>query len=136
MKAKPTIAVFGLGLAVSVMPGLAHHSVPAQYDLSQLITIRGMVTKTEWTNPHARIWVDAKNDDGTISGWEMELPPPNVLRRENAKMDFVKLGDQVTLNLWRAKDGSRLAHALTLVTPDGRVMNFPSGNGWMPVDSK
>src|SRR5947207_2736420 len=115
MKATLTIVVVALGLVVSVVTGLAHHSVPAQYDLSRLITIRGVVTKTEWANPHARIWVDAKNDDGTISSWEMELPPPNVLRRENARMDFVELGDQVTLNVWRAKDGSRLAHTVTLV---------------------
>jgi hypothetical protein len=135
MKAQLIIAVSGLGLAVSAMPMLAHHSVPARYDVNQLITIRGVVTKTEWTNPHTRLWVDAKNADGTVSSWEMELPAPNALRKENVKMDFVKQGDQVTVNLWPAKDGSKLAHALTLTTPDGRVMNFPRNWG-MPADSK
>ena len=127
--------MFGLGLAVSVMPGLAHHSVPAQYDVDREISIRGVVTRIEWMNPHARFWVDAKNDDGTVSNWEMELPPPNALRRERGGRDFVKQGDQVGVNLWRAKDGSRLAHALTLTTPDGRVMNFPRNWG-MPANSK
>ena len=133
MKAKLTIAVFGFGLAVSVMPGLAHHSVSAQFDVSQLITIRGVVTRIDWTNPHARLWVDAKNDDGTVSSWEMELPPPNALKRALSSLDFVKQGDQVSVNLWRAKDGSRVAHTLTLTTPDGRVMDFPGNNGWMPA---
>jgi hypothetical protein len=132
MKAKLTIAVVGLGLAVSVMPTLAHHSVPAQYDVDREIAIRGVVTRIEWMNPHARLWVDATNDDGSISGWEMELPPPNALKRELGSLDFVKQGDQVSATLWRAKDGSRVAHTLTLTTPDGRVTNFSRNGNWMP----
>ena len=128
-------AVAGFGLSAFIAPLLAHHSVPAEYDISKTLTIRGIVTKTEWMNPHARFWVDAKNDDGTVANWEMELPPPNALKRqEGGKLDFVKQGDQVTVVLWRAKDGSRLAHALTLTAPDGRVMNFPRGWG-MPANS-
>ena len=136
MKATSAIAVFGLGLAVSGMPVLAHHSVPALFDVDREISIRGVVTRIEWTNPHARLWVDAKNDDGTVSGWEMELPPPNALKRELGSLDFVKQGDQVSVSLWRAKDGSRVAHTLTLTMPDGRVMNFSRSGGWMPRDSK
>ena len=136
MKATSAIAVFGLGLAVSGMPVLAHHSVPALFDVDREISIRGVVTRIEWTNPHARLWVDAKNDDGTVSGWEMELPPPNALKRELGSLEFVKQGDQVSVSLWRAKDGSRVAHTLTLTIPDGRVMNFPRSGWWMPRDSK
>jgi len=125
------LAVFGLGLAVSVSPVLAHHSVSAQYDVAREIAIRGVVTRIEWTNPHARLWLDARNDDGAVSGWEMELPPPNALKRELGGRDFVKQGDQVSVNVWRAKDGSRVAHTLSLAAPDGRVMNFPRNGGWM-----
>ena len=103
------------------MPMLAHHSVPGQYDIDKIVTIQGVVFKIVWANPHARLWVDT---DGTVSSWEMELPPPNALKIRGVKMDFVKEGDQVTVTFWRAKDGSRLGHALTLTTPDGRVMNF------------
>jgi len=130
MTAKLTVAVFGLGFAVSVLPVLAHHSVPAQFDVDREIAVRGMVTRIEWTNPHARLWVDARSDDGTVSGWEMELPPPNALKRQLGGQDFVKQGDQISVSVWRAKDGSRVAHALTLTAPDGRVMNFPRGDGW------
>jgi hypothetical protein len=114
-----------LGLVVYVMPMWAHHSVESQYDVGKIVTIQGSVTKIEWTNPHARVWVDEKNADGTVSNWEMELPPPNALKLRNVRMDFVKRGDQVTVNLWRAKDGSRLAHALMVTVPDGRVLDFP-----------
>jgi Family of unknown function (DUF6152) len=109
----------------------AHHSVPAVYDISKTITIRGVVTKTEWMNPHARFWVDAKNDDGTVSTWEMELPGIIALVRAQVTRDFIRQGDQVTVVIFQAKDGSRLAHALALTLPDGRVMNFP--RNWGPM---
>jgi len=132
MKAKLTLAVVGLGLVVSIVPGLAHHSVPAQYDVDRENAIRGVVTRIDWMNPHARLWVDARNEDGTVSSWEIELPPPNALKRRLGSLDFVKQGDQVSMNLWRAKDGSRVAHALTLTTPDGRIVNFPGTGEWKP----
>ena len=125
MRLRLAVAISGFGLSASVIPMWAHHSVPASYDVSNTITIQGVVTKIEWRNPHARFWVDAKNADGTVSNWELELPALNVLRKDNINMDFVKQGDQVTVNLWRARDGSRLAHCLTLTVPDSRVITFP-----------
>jgi hypothetical protein len=123
MKLRMTVAISVLTLAASVMSVSAHHSVPGTFDISQEITIRGAVTKIEWANPHGRFWVDARNDNGTVSNWELELPPPNALKRRFG-LDFIKLGDQVTVDLWRAKDGSLLANTLSLTAPDGRVFNF------------
>jgi hypothetical protein len=133
MKSNLALAVFGLGLAGT--PMLAHHSVEKQYDLNQMVTIQGVVTQIEWVNPHSRLLVDADNADGTVSSWEMELHAPNALRKESVRMDFVKQGDQVTITLWRAKNGSRLGHALTLTAPGGRVMNFPRSWG-MPASPR
>ena len=124
MKVKLALAISILALATYVMPMLAHHSVESQYEVSEIVTIQGVVTKIEWTNPHARFWVDAKNDDSTVSNWELELPPPNALKLRGVKMDFVKRGDLVTVELWPAKNGSKLAHALEVTLPDGRVLNF------------
>ena len=123
MKVNLALAVFGLGLAV--MPMSAHHSVEGQYDTDKTVTIQGVVTKIVWVNPHARLWVDTSNGARPVSSWEVELPPPNALKIRNVKMDFVREGDQVTVTLWRAKDGSRLGHGLTLTAPDGRVIDFP-----------
>lgn len=122
-------------IGASIMPILAHHSVQGEYDVSKTITIQGVVTKVEWMNPHAHFWVEAKNDDGTVSDWEMELPSPNSLSKESVTKDFIKSGDQIRVNVWAARDGSKLAHALTLILPDGRVMNFPKYWG-MPVNVK
>jgi uncharacterized protein DUF6152 len=124
MKANLVAVVLGLGLTASLTPLLAHHSVAAQYDMNKTMTIQGTVTKSEFSNPHARVWVDVKNDDGTISNWEVELGSPNGMMREGFTRDFVKQGDPITASVWRAKDGSRLANALALTLPDGRILKI------------
>ena len=126
------LAVFGLGMA---LPMLAHHSVQKQYDINQMVTIQAVVTKIDWVNPHVRLWVETNNPDGTVSSWEMELPAPSALSKESVRMGFLKQGDRITAAIWRAKDGSRLGHALSVTAPDGRVMNFPR-NWEMPANSK
>jgi hypothetical protein len=106
MKVNLALAVFGIGLAV--MPMLAHHSVEEQYDTGKIVTIQGAILKMVWVNPHARIWVVT---DRAVSSWEIELPPPNALKIRGINSDFITQGDQVTVTLWRAKDGSRLGNA-------------------------
>ncbi len=115
-----------LGLCLSGMPTLAHHSVQQQYDTDKIVTIQGVVLKTVWVNPHALVFVDTSNGANPVTSWQMELPPPNALKIRNVKADFVKEGDGVTVTLWRAKDGSRLGNVLTLTTPDARVIDFPA----------
>ena len=117
MKRRMGVAIFVLSLAASVTPVSAHHSALGTFDISEEITIRGAVTRIEWTNPHGRFSVEARNDDGTVSTWELELPPRNVLKRRLG-LDFIKLGDQVTVDLRRAKDGSLLANTLSFILPD------------------
>jgi hypothetical protein len=131
MKLRIAVATVALGIAASVMPVAAHHPVPATFDTNKEITIQGVITKIQWANPHGRFWVDARNDDGTVSNWELELPPPNSLKRR-LSLDFIKSGDQVTVVLWRAKDGSTLANTLSVVVPDGRVFNLRGSttNNW------
>jgi hypothetical protein len=132
MRIRWAAAVLGLGYMTSVTLLQAHHSVGAKYDTATTITIKGVVIKTEWTNPHTRFWLDARHDDGTVSTWEIELPPPNALIRAGLeKGKFIEQGDDISVSLWRAKDGSMLAHALTITVPGGRVMSFPRGE-WGP----
>jgi len=125
MRINPAIAFTALSLALSVAPLLAHHSTAAVYDTSKTITIEGAVTGVEWLNPHAHIRLDAKNGDATVSQWDLELASPNALMKEGATRGFFKPGDQVSIILWRAKDGSRLGYPLTITFKDGRVINLP-----------
>ena len=120
--------------AAFVLPLLAHHSVQAEYDTSKEITIQGRATWVEWMNPHAIVWLEVTNSDGTITPWQFELAPPNAMVRKGLRRDFVKDGDLVTVDCWQAKDGAKLAHASTFHLPDGRSIEFPRAwPGWTSI---
>jgi hypothetical protein len=120
-----------LGLSsIAVVPLAAHHSFAAEYDGTKPITINGTVTKIEWTNPHARIYIDAKDDKGTVINWNIELGGPLQLNRLGWKRDSVKAGDAVKIEGYLAKDGSKMANARNIVFADGRkVFAGSSGDG-------
>jgi hypothetical protein len=108
----------------------AHHSFAAEYDGTKPMTVTGTVTKVEWTNPHARIYVDVKDDKGNVTNWNFELGGPLQLNRLGWKRDSVKAGDQVKVDGYLAKDGSKMANARNVVFADGRkVFAGSSGDG-------
>ena len=109
-----------LGLLISAVPVLAHHSFAAEYDSNKPVTLKGTVSKVEWTNPHARFYVDVKDDSGKVTTWNLELASPNVLSRNGWGRNTVKVGDAVTVKGSMAKDGANLANARTVVLADGR----------------
>ena len=88
----------GLGLALLAGPAFAHHAFAGQYDKDTPIQLTGVVTKIEWMNPHARFYVDVKDESGNVTNWNIELGPPLILRRAGWRQDSLKVGDQVTLD--------------------------------------
>src|SRR5437763_10922942 len=100
-------------MAVAVSPVLAHHSFSAQYDASKPITLKGVVTRFEWTNPHARFFIDVKDDKGIVTNWNLELGSPNILSRSGWTRKALAVGDVVTVEGALAKDGSKMANART-----------------------
>src|SRR5690348_12481302 len=111
MRAKLGVLAAGFGLLLSIGPVLAHHSFEAEYDQNKPMKVTGMVTKMEWTNPHARFYVDVKDANGKVNNWNFELGSPNVLKRQGWTRTSLKEGDQVTVEGYLAKDGSNLANA-------------------------
>jgi hypothetical protein len=120
MKVKFYVIVAGLGLLATAAPMLAHHSFTAEYDASKPVTLSGAVTKVEWMNPHARFYIDVKDDSGTVTNWELELGSPNALMRLGWTRNSLKPGEVVTVEGSLAKDGSKLANARKVTLADGR----------------
>lgn len=125
---KATLALAALFVAVSI-PVRGHHSFAAEYDANKPVTLKGTVTKVEWTNPHARFYVDVKDEKGTIHNWNLELASPNVLVRNGWKRDSLKVGDEVVVEGSRAKDGSDWANARVVKLADGRRVFAGSSGG-------
>lgn len=109
-----------IGLFVPVVPVLAHHSFAAEFDGNKKVTLTGVVTKVDWVNPHAYLYVDVKGDDGVVVNWAIESGAPNALYRQGWRKDDLKVGDTVKLEAFLAKDGSHTAAAFNVKLPDGR----------------
>ena len=114
----------------------AHHSFAAQYDANKPVTLVGTVTKVEWTNPHARFYVDVKDDKGVVTSWNLELASPNVLRRNGWTRTALNVGDEVTVEGSLAKNGSKMANARVVTLADGRKVFAGSSGGDAPPPSQ
>ena len=113
MRAKGAIAVGVITLALAGR-ALAHHSFTAEFDAAKPIVLTGTVTKVEWTNPHTWFFIDVKNPDGSVTNWGFEMPGPAQLLRQGLKRDSMKIGDVLTVDARRSRDGSNNANAQTV----------------------
>ena len=120
MRIKIAFLVTGLGLLLTKEPVSAHHSFTAEYDSGKVRQFTGTVSKVEWTNPHARFYLDVKDEGGTVTNWNFELGSPLFLRKLGWRPDSLKIGDQVTVEGYLAKDGARMANARRVNLADGR----------------
>ena len=115
------------GLLLLAVPVLAHHSISAEFDTSKSFSVKATITKLEWVNPHVYFYADVKSQDGTATPYTFASGPPGGLRRSGVIKTMFSVGDQVTIEAWVAKDGSKHFGLMKAVHfADGRTIVFGS----------
>jgi hypothetical protein len=123
-------AIAAMAIAMTVAPLSAHHSVAATFATDSLVTIEGIVSAVAWRNPHTRFVLDSVNADGETVSWNVEIGAPHALAQLGLTRDFLKVGDEVTLEVWTALDGTLNAHARIVQFADGERIELPEDR-WM-----
>jgi len=123
-------------LSLGGLPVFAHHSFAAEFDVKQPVTLKGTVTKVEWTNPHVWIYMDVANESGAAEHWQCENGAPNALARMGWTRNSLKVGDQITIEGFRAKNDDKTANARQIILPDGRKVFSGSAEDGGPGKAK
>lgn len=118
---KSRLIAFALSLALAAS-AWAHHSLAAEFDQKKPIKLNGKMTKLDWRNPHAWLYLDAKMPDGSIEKWQCELGSPNAMTRAGFYNDSIKVGDEVFIDGLLAKDGSKTCSTRVVSDKDGNVL--------------
>ena len=133
----------GLVAAGLVLTGgrmIAHHSFAAEFDSTKPITLKGTVTKVEWTNPHVWFYINVKDEkSGEVTNWGAEMGPPHGLQRRGWRRETLKIGEEITVGGSLAKNGTKRINAsrVTLTATGGRpgeTLDAASSSAANPVD--
>jgi uncharacterized protein DUF6152 len=119
MRLKVVLAAAAAVIAATV-PALAHHSFAAQFDDQKPVTLRGKLTKMEWSNPHGWIYIDVAGPDGKVVNWAIEAGSPNTLVRRGLRPADFPVGTEVVVQGYQAKNGTPTANGTSVKMPDGR----------------
>jgi hypothetical protein len=121
-------AVLILSTAVS-----AHHGTGVSYDLSKLVTVKGVVVRYNWANPHSQLYFDVTDEKGTVEHWSAEMNAPGNLERagytRRGMLDLFKVGSGVTVSGFRSKAGAPVLVFSKAVMADGREFKTANGPG-------
>jgi len=113
------------------LPAQAHHAFASEYDIDKPITLKGVLTRLEWINPHGWVYVDVKDPKtGQLVNWAIEFGSPNALLRRGLRKTDFPVGSPVTVQGYLAKNGKPIANGTSVTLPDGR--NFFTGSSGGP----
>src|SRR5947207_14654496 len=122
MRTTTRIVTLAAALMTLLLPmtAHAHHSFAAEYDANAAVALKGVVTKIEWTNPHAYVYIDVTDENGKVVNWAFEGYPPNTLNRTGYPRDLLKSGDVVSITGYRARFSQNRAAGREITLADGR----------------
>lgn len=121
-------------LLLTAMPAAGHHSFAESFDSHKPVTIKGVVTKIEWTNPHAHFYVDVTDDKHVTTNWKLELASPQVLLQQGWRARSLNVGDEVTIEGWMARTSATTVNARIVTLADGRRVSAGSSGGDVPLN--
>ncbi len=112
-------------------PLLAHHPFSVEYDGKKPVSLTGTVTKVEWENPHARLYMDVEDDTGKTQSWNFEMGSLSALHKAGWRKDTLKTGDTVTVDGWLARSPAKgyAGNMKTVWLADGRELSGASSAG-------
>jgi hypothetical protein len=122
---KRFMVVVGVALCWVAAPASAHHSFAAEFDIDKPVTLKGTLTRLEWVNPHGWLHIDVKRPDGKVESWAIEAGGASALLRAGLRKTDFSVGVELTVEGYRAKNGSNTAAGRSVKTADGR--NFLVG---------
>jgi hypothetical protein len=122
------LAALGLFSSLWVAPALAHHSLQLKFDVTKPVTLKGLITKVEWVNPHVYLYIDVNDEHGTVSKWALESLGAGMLRRGGVTPQMLVVGDPVTVVAYHAKDGLNLAFVRKIKFADGHEVQIWLGD--------
>jgi len=129
MKLVTGVALSFLAVLAAV-PAIGHHAFSAEFDADKPVKLSGTVTRVEWENPHAWFYIDVKDPSGRVDIWGFEMGSPNILIRAGWGRNTLKLGDTVTVEGSRAKNGANIANAkIVILASTGQKLFAGSSQG-------
>ena len=130
------IGVAAAALVAVAVPAVAHHSFAAEFDAKKPVKLQGTVTKMEWINPHAWIYLDVKNTDGSVTNWMVEAGAPNALLRRGWTKASLLPGTEILVEGYQAKDGANRANGRDITFKDGKKLFVGSTGTNAPGDEQ
>ena len=124
-----TIGSFILVL-LAAAPVVAHHAFATEFDATRPITLKGVVTKVDWTNPHVWFYLNVKNDKGEMENWGFEMGGPNGLQKEGWSRNTIKIGEELIVEGWMSRNGTKSVNSKNVtIASTGKKLGAASSQG-------
>jgi hypothetical protein len=135
MRTKINLALAAAAALLCSLPLVAHHAVSAEFNAEKIITLKGVVSKVDWVNPHIFIYLDVKDESGKVTTWRLQSVPPMFFKGSGLNKEKLLDGSEATVTAYPAKDGTEaFGFVLKLAYPDGHFYNL--GGGAVPAPAK